>query len=160
MPKSWSQSNSFQGLDMNERILFPDIEQTLVDYLTTQLAAVSDTATVVSRVPDPRPARMVRVARNDRKARVDVEDREGRRSAHLVLDRPRVVLECTDDAGAAANLAALVRSILSAAAPGYLGTVWCDQVEDAGMENDTDPVTAAPRYTLVADLIVRGTVLA
>ncbi|MFD3703347.1 hypothetical protein ACFWUP_09390 [Nocardia sp. NPDC058658] len=53
-----------------------------------------------------------------------------------------------------------MRSILSAAAPGYLGTVWCDQVEDAGMENDTDPVTAAPRYIIVADLIVRGTVLA
>ncbi|MGM7646552.1 hypothetical protein ACSVDM_16755 [Nocardia sp. JW2] len=145
---------------MNERILFPDIEQTLVDYLAGQLAAVSDTATVVVRVPDPRPGRMVRVTRNDRKARVDVEDREGRRSAHLILDRPRVVLECTDDAGGAATLAALVRSILSAVAPGYLGTVWCDQVEDAGMENDTDPATAAPRYTLVADLIVRGTVLA
>lgn len=145
---------------MHERILFPDIEQTLVDYLAAQLAAVSDTATVVVKVPDPRPSRMVRVTRNDRKARVDVEDREGRRSAQLILDRPRVVFECTDDVGAAANLAALVRSILSAAAPGYLGTVWCDQIEDAGMENDTDPATAAPRYTLVADLIVRGTVLA
>ncbi|MFE6923633.1 hypothetical protein ACFVAV_21595 [Nocardia sp. NPDC057663] len=160
MAKYLSRSISVQGLDMNERILFPDIEQTLVGYLTTQLAAVSDTATVVTRVPDPRPTRMVRVVRNDRKARVDVEDREGRRSAQLILDRSRVVLECTDDAGAAATLAALVRSILSAAAPGYLGTVWCDQVEDAGMENDTDPATAAPRYTLVADLIVRGTVLA
>ncbi|MFD4432360.1 hypothetical protein [Nocardia sp. NPDC058497] len=145
---------------MSERILFSDIELTLVDFLSVELATVSDTATVVSRVPDPRPSRMVRVTRNDRKARVDVEDREGRRSAQLILDRPRVVLECTDDAGAAANLAALVRSILRSAAPGYLGTVWCDQVEDAGMENDTDPATAAPRYTLVADLIVRGTVLA
>ncbi|MGW4634337.1 hypothetical protein [Nocardia sp. NPDC004415] len=145
---------------MNERVLFPDIEQVLVDYLTAQFAAVSDPANAVTRVPDPRPTRLVRVNRNDRKARVDVEDREGRRSAQLILDRPRVVLECTDDAGAAATLAALVRSILSAAAPGYLGTVWCDQVEDAGMENDTDPATAAPRYTLVADLIVRGTVLA
>lgn len=140
--------------------MFSDIETILVDYLAAQLAATSDTAIVVTTIPDPRPPRMVRVIRNDRKARVDVEDREGRRSAHLILDRPRVVLECTDDAGGAATLAALVRSILSAAAPGYLGTVWCDQVEDAGMENDTDPATAAPRYTLVADLIVRGTVLA
>ncbi|WP_146161189.1 hypothetical protein [Nocardia sp. MDA0666] len=61
------------------------------------------------RVPDPRPARMVRVARNDRKARLDVEDREGRRGAHLILDRPRVAFECTDDAGGAAELAAKVR---------------------------------------------------
>lgn len=103
---------------------------------------------------------MVRVSRNDRKARVDVEDREGRRGAHLVLDRPRVVFEITDDAGGAASLAALVRGIVNAAAPGYIGTVWCDYVEDAGEENDTDPVTAAPRYTIVTDLIVRGTVLA
>lgn len=145
---------------MVERIVFPDIEKTLVDFLTVQFAAVSEAAKVVTKVPDPRPTRMVRVCRNDRKARVDVEDREGRRGAHLVLDRPRVVFEITDDAGGAANLAALVRGIVNAAAPGYIGTVWCDYVEDAGEENDTDPVTAAPRYTIVTDLIVRGTVLA
>ncbi|SUA47502.1 Uncharacterised protein [Nocardia africana] len=103
---------------------------------------------------------MVRVARNDRKARLGMEDREGRRGAYLILDRPRVVFECTDDAGGAAELAAKVHDIVNAAAPGDIGTVWCDHVEDAGEENDTDPVTAAPRYTIVTDLIVRGTVLA
>lgn len=143
-----------------ERIVFPDIEQTLVDYLTTQLAAVSDTADVVVRVPSPRPARMVRVVRDDRRKRRDVEDREGRRGAHLILDRPRVVVECTDDAGASADLVALVRAILSAAAPGLLGTVWCDYIEDVGIENDTDPATDAPRHVLLVDLIVRGAVLA
>lgn len=103
---------------------------------------------------------MVRVVRDDRRARLDVEDREGRRGAQVIFDHPRVVFECTDDAGNAADLAALVRSIVNAAAPGYIGDVWCDHIEDAGMENDTDPVTAAPRYTIVTDLIVRGTVLA
>ncbi|MFD7843994.1 hypothetical protein ACFV4K_13815 [Nocardia sp. NPDC059764] len=145
---------------MLERIGFSDVEKALVDFLVVRLSELSDTATVIAKVPDPRPARMVRVSRNDRKARVDVEDREGRRGVQLVLDRPRVVFECTDDAGNAAGLAVLVRSIVNAAAPGYIGTVWCDHVEDAGMENDTDPVTAAPRYTIVADLIVRGKVLA
>ncbi|WP_327143080.1 hypothetical protein [Nocardia sp. NBC_01327] len=145
---------------MPERIVFPDIEKTLTDFLTAQFAALSETAKVVTRVADPRPARMVRVSRNDRKARVDVEDQVGRRGAQLVLDRPRVVFECFDDAGGAAGLAALVRGIVNAAAPGYIGTVWCDYVEDAGEANDTDPVTAAPRYTIVTDLIVRGTVLA
>ncbi|WP_306363115.1 hypothetical protein [Nocardia sp. CC227C] len=145
---------------MSERIEFSDIESCLVDFLTDQLAALPDTAQVVTTVPDPKPARMVRVARNDRKPRLDVEDREGRRGAHLILDRPRVVFECTDDAGGAAELAALVRGMVNAAAPGYIGPAWCDHIEDAGLENDTDPVTAAPRYTLVTDLIVRGRVLA
>ncbi|CAM4498787.1 hypothetical protein NONI108955_36370 [Nocardia ninae] len=145
---------------MTERIVYPDIEKTLVDYLTTQLTAASDTAKAVTRVPDPRPTRMVRVTRNDRRLRRDREDREGQRGPNLILDRPRVVLECTDDAGTAAGLAGLVRAILASAAPGYLGTVWCDHIEDVGVENDTDPETAAPRQVIVADLFVRGTVLA
>ncbi|QLY30836.1 hypothetical protein [Nocardia huaxiensis] len=145
---------------MLEKIEFSDIEKSLVDFLVVQMSASSDTAQVVTRIPDVRPKRMVRVSRNDRKARIDVEDREGRRGSQLILDRPRVVFECTDDAGNAAGLAALVRAIVNAAAPGYIGTVWCDHVEDAGEENDTDPVTAAPRYTIVTDLIVRGKVLA
>ncbi|WP_069163012.1 hypothetical protein [Nocardia altamirensis] len=141
---------------MTERIVFPDIEKTLVDYLTAQLLAASDTAKVVTRIPDPRPVRMVRVKRNDRLLRQDIEDREGRRGPNLILDRPRVVLECTDDSGAAGGLAGRVRSILSAAAPGYLGPVWCEFIEDVGVENDTDPATAAPRQVIVVDLIVRG----
>ncbi|GAB2525462.1 hypothetical protein [Nocardia heshunensis] len=145
---------------MPERVIFSDIEKVLVDFLSAKLAAVSDSASVVIKAPDPRPTRMVRVARNDRKKRLDVEDREGRRGAQLVLDRPRLVLECADDAGGAAELASKIRSIMNAAAPGYIGTVWCDRVEDVGLENDTDPVTAAPRYTIVTDLIVRGKVLA
>ncbi|MFE2956580.1 hypothetical protein [Nocardia tengchongensis] len=145
---------------MVETILFPDIEKTLVDFLTTKFVAGGDSSKIFTKAPDPRPARAVRVVRNDRKARLDVEDREGRRGAHLILDRPRVVFECTDDAGGAADLAAKVRGIINAAAPGYIGSVWCDYIEDVGEENDTDPVTAAPRYTVVTDLIVRGTVLA
>ncbi|QIS16580.1 hypothetical protein [Nocardia arthritidis] len=144
---------------MTERIAYPDIEKTLVDYLTTQLAASSDTAKVVTRVPDPRPSRMVRVVRNDRKLRADREDREGRRGPHLIFDHPRVVFECTDNSGGAAALAALIRAILAGAAPGYLGSVWCDYIEDVGVESDTDPATATPRQTVTADLIVRGKVL-
>ncbi|MFC9435548.1 hypothetical protein [Nocardia sp. NPDC057030] len=144
---------------MTERIVYPDIEKTLVEYLTAQLAAASDTAKVVTRIPDPRPPRMVRVKRNDRILRQDIEDREGRRGPSLILDRPRVVLEFTDDAGGAAGLAGGVRAILSAAAPGYLGSVWCEYFEDVGLQNDTDPATAAPRQVMIADLIVRGSVV-
>ncbi|MEU2256173.1 hypothetical protein ABZ540_23675 [Nocardia xishanensis] len=145
---------------MTERIVYPDIETTLVGYLITELAASSDSAQVVTRVPEPRPARMVRVTRDDRKGRMDREDRQGFRSAYLITDRPRVVLECTDDSGAAAGLAGAVRSILTSAYPGYLGTVWCDHIEDVGMENETDPATAASRYIITADFYVHGTVVA
>ncbi|WP_141808245.1 hypothetical protein [Nocardia bhagyanarayanae] len=103
---------------------------------------------------------MVRVSRNDRKKRVDREDREGLRGPNLILDRPRMVLECYDDGGAAATLAGIVRAILAAASPGYLGTVWCDHIDDVGVENDTDPATSAPRQIITADLYVRGSVLA
>ncbi|MFR9750508.1 hypothetical protein ACL02S_05680 [Nocardia sp. 004] len=144
---------------MTERIVFPDIEKTLVDYLAAELAAAADPSTVVTRVPDPRPAQMVRVVRDDRKQRLDHEDGYGKRGPNLILDRPRVMFECTDDSGGAAGLAALVRAILAGASPGYLGTVWCDAIEDVGVENDTDPETAAPRYVITADLFVRGSIL-
>ncbi|MBL1072960.1 hypothetical protein JK358_00965 [Nocardia sp. 2] len=145
---------------MPERIVFPDIEAVLVGYLTTELSELADTAQVVTQVPDPRPARLVRIVRDDRSPRLDREDREGRRGSLLILDRPRVRLECSDDTGDAAGLAGLVRAILAGAAPGYLGAVWCDGIADAGLENDTDPATCTPRQVITADLFVRGTVLA
>jgi hypothetical protein len=145
---------------MLERIEFADIEDALTVYLTARLTSLSDTATVVTEVPDPRPSRMVLVARNDRKKRVDREDWKGRHGAHLILDRPRLVFTCSDDAGGSADLAALVRSFVTAAAPGYIGTVWCDRVDDAGAETDLDPVTSTPRHIFTADLTVRGKVLA
>ena len=101
---------------MVEEIFFSDIEKAVVDLLVARLGGSPGATTVVTKVPDPRPSRMVRVIRNDRKARLDVEDREGRRGAQLILDRPRVVFECTDDAGGAAELAATVRGIVNAAA--------------------------------------------
>ncbi|MFE3229568.1 hypothetical protein [Nocardia sp. NPDC059228] len=145
---------------LDEQIIFSSIEAALVDFLTSRLIEPSSSVTVATRTPEPRPSRMVRVSRNDRKYLLDLEDYPSRRGANRILDRPRVVFECFDDSGDAVELASKVRGIINAAAPGYIGTVWCDYVEDVGEENDTDPVTAAPRYTIVTDLIVRGKVLA
>ncbi|MEU8895483.1 hypothetical protein [Nocardia sp. NPDC048505] len=144
---------------MTERIEFPDVEKALVDFLTTKLGAASDTAKVATKVPEPRPARMVRVTRDDRRPRLEGDDSEVRRGARLIVDRARIALECSDDAGNGAALAATVRTLVNTAAPGYIGTMWCDYVEDAGIENSTDPATASPRYVIVIDLIVRGKVL-
>ncbi|WP_216917514.1 hypothetical protein OG225_07425 [Nocardia sp. NBC_01377] len=145
---------------MGERIVFPDMENALADFLTTELGALSDTAEVVVDIPDPIPARVVRVQRNDRKKRVDREDREGIRGPNLILDRPRMVLDCYDTGGASAQLAATVRAILAAASPGYVGGVWCDCIDDVGIENSTEPEDSSPRHTIVADFYVRGSVLA
>ncbi|MFD4443427.1 hypothetical protein ACFWPK_26990 [Nocardia sp. NPDC058519] len=145
---------------MNERISFPDVEATLVSFVAGELAELADSAQVVTRVPDPRPARMVRVRRDDRKWRDDCDLSETRRRQNSITDQSRVVLECSDEAGEAGVLAGRVRSILSAASPGYLGSVWCDHIDDIGVENDADPETSAPRLTVVADIYVRGTVLA
>ncbi|WP_157535113.1 hypothetical protein [Nocardia inohanensis] len=142
-----------------ERISFPDVEKNLIDYLKSELTALGDSALVVAKMPDPKPARVVRVFRDDRRRRQDVEDREGHRGTFLILDRPRMVLECQADDGTAAVLARTVRSILTGSFPRYIGAMWVDDIEDAGVENDTDPVTAAPRYVVTADLYVRGTVL-
>ncbi|MGY2062164.1 hypothetical protein ACW9HQ_45415, partial [Nocardia gipuzkoensis] len=90
---------------MTEKILYPDVEKILVDYLSSSLIGISDTAKVVTRVSDSRPPRYVRVTRNDRKLRRDREDFEGMRGPERIIDRPRVVFECCDDAGAAAELA-------------------------------------------------------
>ncbi|MGN2635336.1 hypothetical protein ACTD5D_03895 [Nocardia takedensis] len=145
---------------MSERIVYPDIESTLVDYLSAELAGIPDSAEIATVVADPRPPRLVRVRRDDRRRRMDREDEQGSRGPQLILDRPRVVFECYDTGGGAAELAALVRAVLAGAAPGYLGPVWCDSIADAGVVNEIDPASSEPRQVITADLIVRGTVLA
>ena len=47
----------------NEAIVFPDATELVVDYLRTELTARSETAVVHVRVPNPRPAELVRVRR-------------------------------------------------------------------------------------------------
>jgi hypothetical protein len=147
------------GWFMLERIEFADIENALTVYLTARLTYLSDTVAVVTEVPDPRPSRMVLVARNDCKKRVDREDWKSRRGAHLILDRPRLVFTCSDDAGGSARSGGAGAIVRDRHWPGYIGTVWCDRVEDAGAETDLDPVTSTLRHIFTADLTVRGKAL-
>jgi hypothetical protein len=130
-------------------ILFADIEAPLADRMGTDLLAQGDTAPVVIGVPDPRPSRFVRLVR------------VGGSQSNLVTDRPRIVFECWSTVGVdAAALAALVRALVNALAPGYVGAVWVDRVIDIGVAYSPDPQTGTPRYLVTAELHVRGAALA
>ena len=133
---------------MNPAVIFGDIEVALADHLAEALAARDDSAAVVNAVPAERPSRFVRVARI------------GGMSGNLITDRPRVVAECHAPIGVdAAELAALVRALIGATAPGYVGPVWVDKVKDLGMYSSPDPDTNSPRYIVTAELFTTGSAL-
>uniref|UniRef100_UPI003F496BBE hypothetical protein n=1 Tax=Nocardia suismassiliense TaxID=2077092 RepID=UPI003F496BBE len=133
---------------MIEAVAFSDIEADLVEWFTAALTALGDTAVVATHVPNPRPPRLVRVVRT------------GGVRRDLVVDRPRIAIECWDaNEIAAADLARTIRAVLGAAAPTLIGTTWCDRVDDGGLAHLPDPNTGTPRYLITAELHVRGTVL-
>lgn len=126
-------------------VVFPDIEVALADHLATVLAGHDTDVPVVIAVPAKRPARFVRVTRI------------GGAAANLVTDRARIVAECWDTTGAGAfDLARLVRALVGALAPGYLGDVWVDRSIDLGVVFSPDPDTNIPRYLVTAELAVTG----
>lgn len=129
-------------------VLFSDIEVALADYLAAALADRSVTLPVQMEVPNPRPDRFVRLVR------------VGGTQSNLVTDRPRIVFECWDTLGVgAANLAGLVRALVSAPVPGYVSGVWVDKVIDMGLAFSPDPDTNLPRYLVTAELHVIGAAL-
>lgn len=131
-----------------ELVAPPDAETEVADHLAAQLAALNDTAVVATRVPNPRPPRMVRVIRS------------GGEKANLATDRPTVILECHDTTGpAAGDLTRKVRAILFASAPGYVGSAWCEEITEAGVSSGEDPDTQNPRYLVVAELLLSCSVL-
>lgn len=127
---------------MTETIAFPDVETLLVGYLKAQLAARSDTATVATKVPNPRPRRLVRLLR------------AGGARKNLVIDSPTVVVECWDaDETAAAELVRLVRALIWAM-PGTSGVYRVG--EFAGPASQPDPESGSPRYVFTVSVDVRG----
>lgn len=129
-------------------VIFDDIEVALADYLGGVLDDRGAAAPVVIGVPAQRPKRFVRLVR------------VGGSQSNLVIDRPRIVAECWDSTGVgAAELAALVRAILSAMAPGYVSGIWIDKVIDGGLSFSPDPATNLPRYLVPAELHVLGAAL-
>lgn len=131
---------------MTELITFPDVEAAAQDYLETQLAALSDTATVVVKIPDPRPTRMVKL------------NRTGGVRLGLVLEQAQLTVECWDArTDLAHDLAQVVRGLLWVMPDRYSTATTYKVAELGGLANLPDPDTALPRYTFTVLITTRGT---
>ncbi|MFH0243592.1 hypothetical protein ACGRHY_14460 [Streptomyces sp. HK10] len=121
---------------------FPDLNAALIGYLTPLRAPVP----VVSRVPDPRPDRLVQVRR------------VGGQAEPPVRDAARVDVHCWDpDDAAAMNLALAVRAEVWALSGTSLLGVPCYRVSEfLGPRLDDDPVTGSPRVWATYSLLVRA----
>lgn len=131
---------------MIEPVVFASVEVALADYLTAALADRDIEGPVVNGVPD-----------RTRLTRYVLIVRIGGAVSNLITDTPRIVAECVDQYGtAAAELAVIVRALIGAAAPGYIGGIWVDKVRDLGMIFSPDPDTNLPRYVITTELHAKG----
>lgn len=133
---------------MPAAIVFPDAAALVATYLREALAAHGMPVPVGTRVPNPRPAKFVRLTRIGG-AQVDV-----------VTDRPRIDVHCwgaTDEA--AHDLMQITRALLLAL-PGWRGAAAYDVDEVGGPNELPDPETSSPRYALAVEVSLRGKCLA
>lgn len=129
---------------MTAAIEYPDSVEVYSRYIREAMAARGDPVQTGTRVPSPRPSRLVTVARIGG-ARLD-----------LVTDRPRLDVHCwgaTEDA--AADLVKVVRA-LTLAAPGWRGAVVYDVVEVGGPNLLTDAETSLPKFAFAVEISIRG----
>lgn len=129
-----------------EVIIFPDVEDLLVTYLTAQFPVHGETGTVHVTVPNPRPERFV------------IVPRIGGPKASLVVDVPTVAVECWATTPADAyGLCQLVRGLIHAL-PGRVvdGVPFGPVSEFAGPGNLPDPESTQARYVLTVSIRTRG----
>lgn len=123
-------------------VVFPDAVLVTIQYLR---GAFPDAA-VYSRVPDPRPAEFIRI------------ERLGGLRRSLILDRPRIDVECwSDSEGGAADLCASVRAYVLAMAGKRGETTVYDVTEVSGPMWLPDSVSGQPRYSFAVEFSTRGT---
>lgn len=131
---------------INEVIVFPDVGTLCVDYLRDELGLRGDSAYVGSKVPNPRPDRLV-VAR-----------RLGGTSSNLVTDAATIGVECYDgDEVDALELAQLCRALLHAMTGQVVDGVPIGRVVDAGGPAELpDPLGHTPRVIFTVQVPARG----
>lgn len=130
-----------------EAIAFPDVEDLLVTYLGSELAARGDSATVHVAVPDPRPDRFVLVPR------------VGGARRNLVVDSPTIGFECwAATPGQAYSLCRLTRALVHALPGKTIDTVAFYAVDEfAGPANLPDGgLSGQARYIFTAAVSCRG----
>jgi hypothetical protein len=123
-------------------VIFPDAVLVTIQYLRSVLPDV----TTVSRVPNPRPPEFVRI------------ERLGGLRKNLILDRPRIDVECwSGSEGDAADLAGRVRAYVLAMAGKRSTTTVYDVREVSGPMWLPDSVSGQPRYSFAVEFSTRGT---
>ena len=125
-------------------IVFPDAVLVTILYLREVLPG----AAVYSRVPDPRPAEFIRI------------QRLGGLRRSLILDRPRIDVECwSDSEEGAEELCARVRAYVLAMAGKRGETTVYDVAEVSGPMWLPDSESGQPRYSFAVEFSTRGTEL-
>lgn len=134
-----------------QRMLFPDIEDLLVEYFTTELGLLGDTASVHTRVPEVRPDRFVLAPR--------VGGTSDRRT--IKTDDATIGFECWAETPALAyDLVSKVRAIVLGL-PGRVlgGAQFYNVVEFAGPANLPDSTSRQARYVYTVSIRFEGTAL-
>ncbi|MCX4606991.1 hypothetical protein [Streptomyces mirabilis] len=117
-------------------------------YLRDALVDRGTDVPVGTRVPDPRPARFIRL------------ERVGGARLDLITDRPRIDVHCWGDSEeAATDLAGLARALLLAM-PGWRGVAAYDVAEVGGPNTLPDPESEQPRVAFAVEVSLRGARLA
>lgn len=125
-------------------VVFPDAVLVTIQYLRGVLPDV----TSVSRVPNPRPTEFVRV------------QRLGGIRRNLILDRPRIDVECWSDSEEGAEaLCASVRAYVLAMAGKRGDTTVYAVAEVSGPMWLPDSASGQPRYSFAVEFSTRGTEL-
>lgn len=122
-------------------ILFPDAVLVAIDYLRPLVEAP-----VYSRVPNPRPPEFVRF------------QRLGGTRRSLILDRPRLDVECWSDSEESAEaLCKVVRAYVLAMAGRRGDTTVYNVAEVSGPMWLPDGESGQPRYSFAVEFSTRGT---
>lgn len=122
-------------------IRFPDAEAAVRAYLLPGIRGRYPGLILATRVPDPRPAKWLRIMRT------------GGPRESMFVDRPQITLEAwAGNEGDAANLLEDARALLNAANGQLFGVE-----ELGGPANLPDPTTAQIRYTMTLWIRIRGT---
>lgn len=135
---------------MTEAVAFPDSVALCVAFLKAQFASRGETAKVASKVPNPRPNRLVRVSYG------------GGVRADLGHDAARVTFDSWDtDEVSAAALHRLTRAVMGSLTEGdVIGSDWVAQVKEVGNPGlYPDPDTNLPRFQFTAELLIEGTAI-